>query len=177
MQPDTPDSDSICDGSDNLISIASCSATRMEGAMHPSLDQSVYASIAVIAGKLISGKSAASLYDFALPGNIEIDNLPNAPRLKAFHVQFRDYIPGFASGSSSQHIIDESGQVLEITINGSSFIGHIKGGASYFIGNVRGDAIYIFDHASSSAINFRISGCRIEHDSEPKTCHACWPGR
>jgi len=101
MQPDTPDSDSICDGSDNLISIASCSATRMEGAMHPSLDQSVYASIAVIAGKLISGKSAASLYDFALPGNIEIDNLPNAPRLKAFHVQFRDYIPGFASGSSS----------------------------------------------------------------------------
>jgi len=53
------------------------------------------------------------LYDFALPGNIEIDNLPNAPRLKAFHVQFRDYIPGFASGSSSQHIIDESGQVLE----------------------------------------------------------------
>ena len=173
MQPDTPDSDSICDGSDDLIAIASSSATRMEGAMH----SSVYASIAVIAGKLITGKSVASLYDFALPGNIEIDSLPNAPRLKAFHVQFRDYIPGFASGSSSQHILDESGQVLEITINGSSFIGHIKGGASYFIGNVRGDAIYIFDHASSSAINFRISGCRIEHDSEPKTCHACWLGR
>ena len=173
MQPDTPDSDSICDGSDDLIAIASISATRMEGAMHPS----VYASIAVIAGKLIVGKSVASLYDFALPGTVEIDSLPNAPRLKAFHVQFRDYIPGFASGSSSQHILDESGQVLEITINGSSFIGHIKGGASYFIGNVRGDAIYIFDHASSSAINFRISGCRIEHDSEPKTCHACWPGR
>ncbi|NJD57690.1 MAG: hypothetical protein FIA94_14970 [Nitrospirae bacterium] len=138
---------------------------------------SVFASIAVIAGKLIAGKSVASLYDFALPGNIDIDTLPNAPRLKAFHVDFRDYTPGVATGSSYQYMIDESGQVLDLTINGSSFIGHIKGGASYFIGNVRGDAIYIFDHASSSAINFRISGCMIDYGNKLKTCHACWPGK
>jgi len=138
---------------------------------------SVFASIAVIAGKLVAGKSVASLYDFALPGTINIDNLPNAPRLKAFHVEFRDYTPGVAAGSSYQCPIDKSGQVLEITINGSSFIGHIKGGASYFIGNVRGDAIYIFDHASSSAINFRISGCMTAHGNDPRSDTACWPGR
>ncbi len=137
---------------------------------------SLYPSIAVIAGKLIAGKSVASLYDFSLPGTIEVDSLPNAPRLKAFHSRFRDYLPGLASGSSSQHTIDE-GSVLEITVNGASFIGHIRGGASYFLGNVRGDAIYIYDHATSSAVNYRIAGCRIGHETEPGICTACWPGK
>jgi len=141
--------------------------------MHPS----VYASIAVIAAKLIAGKSVVSLYDFALPGDIEIDSLPNAPQLKKFHAQFRDYLPGYATGCAYQYTIDGASQTLEMTFNGSSFIGHIRGGAAYFTGNVRGDAIYIFDHASSSAINFRISGCRIEHDNEPKVFSANWLGR
>ena len=62
-----------------------------------------------------------------------------------------------------------------MTFSDSSFIGHIRGGAAYFIGNVRGDSIYIFDHASSSAINFRISGYRIhEHDNEPNVSSADW---
>ena len=133
--------------------------------MHPS----VYASIAVIAAQLIAGKAVTSLFDFSLPGTLEIDRLPNAPRLKEFQELFRDYLPGYATGGSYQYRIDESGETLEITFNGTSFICRIVGSSSYFVGNVRGDAIYIFDHAASSAVNFRISRCGSdEHDNEPK---------
>lgn len=139
--------------------------------MHPY----VYASIAVIAAQLIAGKAVTSLYDFSLPGTLEIDNLPNAPRLKEFRELFRDYLPGYATGGSYQYRIDESGETLEMTFNGTSFICRIMGSSSYFIGNVRGNAIYIFDHAASSAVNFRISGCRIgEHNNEPTVSSSEW---
>ncbi len=142
--------------------------------MHPS----VYASIAVIAAQLIAGKAITSLYDFSLPGTFEIDSLPNAMRLKEFHELFRDYLPGYATGGSYQYRIDESGQTLEMTFSGTSFICRILESSSYFIGNVRGDAIYIFDHAASSAVNFRISGCRIdEHNNEPTVSSSDWMGR
>ena len=131
--------------------------------MHPS----VYASIAVIAAQLIAGKAVTALYDFSLTVTLEIDSLPNAPRLREFHELFRDYLPGYATGGTYQYMIDESAQTLEMTFNGTSFICRILGSSSYFIGNVRGDAIHIFDHALSSAVNFRISRCRAsEHDNE-----------
>jgi len=176
MQSDSSNSNTSRCELDNSVPVATAADLRnahRDGDVHPS----VYASIAVIAAKLIAGKSVASLYDFALPGDIEIDSLPNAPQLKEVHAQFRDYLPGYATGCSYRYTIDGGSRTLEMTFSDSSFIGHIRGGAAYFIGNVRGDSIYIFDHASSSAINFRISGYRIhEHDNEPNVSSADWLG-
>lgn len=57
--------------------------------------------------------------------------------------------------------------------NGNSFIGHIRGTSSYFIGNVRGDSIYLFDHEESAHINYRISGCVMEHENGSTVCNIC----
>jgi len=142
------------------------------------MHHAVYASIAIIAAQLIAGKAVTALYDFSLQNTLEIEGLPNAPLLREFHELFRDYLPGYATGGSYQYRIDEAGQTLEMTFNGTSFICRILGSSSYFIGNVRGNAIYIFDHALSSAVNFRISACRIdEHENEPEVSSTDWLGK
>jgi hypothetical protein len=102
--------------------------------------------------------------------------MPNAPQMKEFHDLFRDYPPGYATSCRYQYTIDESGQTIEMTFNGTSFICRIPGSASYFVGDVRGNASYIFDHASASAVNFRISGCRRERDNVRKVSRADWLG-
>ena len=139
--------------------------------MHPS----VYASIALIAAQVIAGKAVTVLYDFSLRGTLEIGSLPNASRLKEFHKLYRDCLPGYAHDGRYQFTITESGQTLEMIFNGTSFICRILGSTFYFIGNVHDNAIYIFDHALSSVINLRISGCRaVEHDNKQKVSSADW---
>ncbi len=143
------------------------------------MDLALYASIAVIAAQLIAGKAVTSLYECSLPDTVEVEveSLPNATLISTFHELFRDYLPGYATGGSYQYAIDSSGKTLEMTFKGTSFICRILGSSSYFIGNVRGSIIYIFDHTASSAVNFRISGCRKdERDNESTVCHTDLPG-
>jgi hypothetical protein len=117
-------------------------------------------SIAYIAGSLISGKPIASLYDYSQARYIDIACLPHAQYLKQF-----DYARGVSnfgatSGSRYRYSFD-SGNFIDLTINGRTFIGYLSEGSCHFIGNVRGDSIYIYDYDEAAYFNYRISGCAV----------------
>lgn len=133
-------------------------------------DISVY--IAYITGRLISGKRIAILYDYSQAGYIHLPHFSDNGFLKDFDAKHKDYIPGYSTGCKNQYSLD-SGQSIELSINGNTFIGHIRGSASYFIGHIRGDSIYIFDHNESEHFNYRISACFVEHEGESIVCNNC----
>lgn len=132
--------------------------------------------IAYITGRLISGKRIATLYDFSLAEHVDIHSLPDVEYIKAFDRRYRDYLPGYASGCRAQFACS-GGRIIDLSINGTAFMGHITGSSAFFIGAVRGDSIYIFDHEKSEHVNYRISGCMIDSDERPAVCSSCWLGR
>ncbi|MEW6108817.1 MAG: hypothetical protein AB1632_06585 [Nitrospirota bacterium] len=132
-----------------------------------------HAYIAYIVGRLLTGKRIASLYDFNQCRHIEISSLPYVDCIKEFDHIHRHYIPGYSSGCRYLYPCG-SGLTMELSINGNSFMGHIRGGSFYFVGNVRGDSIYIFDHEESVHINYKISGCLVERDNSETVCSNCW---
>jgi hypothetical protein len=136
------------------------------------LNHDTYIYIAYITGRLISGKKIATLYDYSQTGYVHLSKLADNSFFKDFDEKHRDYIPGYATGCRYQYSLD-SGQTVELSINGSSFIGHIRGTSSYFLGNIKGDSIYIFDHEKSEHFNYKISAHVVEHEGESIVCHNC----
>ena len=112
--------------------------------------------IAYIAGRLITGKRIASLYDFNDLSQIEIASLPDADCLSEFGGKFKDYAAG-RSGKYKYWVDCKKQHAIDLSINGSTFMGRITGSTACFLGNVRGDQIYIYDHEDSLLLNYRIS--------------------
>lgn len=136
------------------------------------MNYSIYVYIAYITGRLISGKKIATLYDYLQSGYIHLSHFSESDFFKDFDEKHRDYVPGYATGCKYQYSFD-SGQSIELSINGNSFIGHIRGTASYFLGNIRGDSIHIFDHETSDHFNYKISAHIVEHEGESIVCNNC----
>jgi len=117
--------------------------------------------IAYIAGRLITGKRIASLYDFKNLADIEIGSLPDADRLRELNYEYNNYVNGNAFKYTFWHDFSVK-HAIDLRINGNTFMGRITGSSAYFIGNVRGDRIYIYDHEDSEHLNYRISGCIVD---------------
>jgi hypothetical protein len=127
------------------------------------MDKYTHAGVAYIVCRLISGKSAAALYDLSGEREIDMQELSKEGFLGEFDAQHKDYVPGYASECSYQ-FTSSSGFSIEIFINEKTFILHIRGSSAYFIGNVRGDTIYLYDHRDSAHFRFRVS--RYAEDRE-----------
>jgi len=128
--------------------------------------------IAYIAGRLITGKRIASLYDFNSLSHIEIVRLPDADCLSEFDCKYKYY----NSGNSGKYIYwfnCKKDHAIDLSVNGSTFMGKITGSTAYFIGNVRGDLIHIYDREDSLHLNYRISGCMPEEEGSDG-CISCW---
>ncbi len=130
------------------------------------------ASIAYIAGRLISGKNITSLYDYSRSEYIDLCSLPDADRLREINYVQRGYVSVVSSKNGYQYSCHD-GNSIEISVNGSSFIGHIRESALHFCGNVRGNNIYLYDLKNSSHFNFRISGCVIERCNDCSLVDSC----
>ncbi len=137
------------------------------------INSHTHAFIACVAGRLISGKRIATLYDYVQARHINIRELPNVSCITEFDARHRDYIPGYSSGYIYQYTC-EDGRTIDLCIKGNSFVGRFMGTATYFVGTVRGDAIYLFDHEESAHINYRISGCAVEKNNTSAICTYCW---
>lgn len=124
--------------------------------------------IAYIAGRLITGKRIASLYDFNSLSHIEISSLPDADCLTEFDCKYKDSGPG-NPGKYIYWFNRKKDHAIDLSINGSTFMGKITGSTAYFIGNVRGDLIHIYDREDSLHLNYRISGEQEGGDS----CKGC----
>jgi len=115
-------------------------------------------SIAYIAGRLISGKNIISLYDYCRAGHIDMASLQHIECLT------RSNAFGSTNGSKYRYRLDK-GNFINLTINGSTFIGYVCDGSSHFIGKVRGDSIYLYDQEESAHFNYRISRCVVEYQN------------
>lgn len=113
------------------------------------------------------------LYDFTKTQHIDIARLPGIDYIQEFEYQHRGYVPGYAGGCRFSCRC-ASGQTIDLAINGTSFMGHIRGSAAYFVGTIRGSSIYIFDREESAHVNFRISGCILDSDDASGICTFCW---
>jgi len=129
-------------------------------------------SIAYIAGRLITGKRIASLYDFNNLTHIEIDHLPNADCLQKIGGTYKDYVKGSESKYKCLYHFEEN-HAIDLSINGRTFMGRITGSNAYFIGNVRDNSIHIYDHEDALHLNYRISGCMVVPGSGV-ICKSCW---
>jgi hypothetical protein len=121
-----------------------------------------HACIAYIVGRLIAGKKIKSIYDYTDLQEIEIDSLPDAEQLKEFSFVNWSYISSTPSISKFQYSF-KTGDSVDLSIKGSSFIGYIRESSSHFIGTVRGDSIYLYDQRASAHFNYRIIGKAVDH--------------
>jgi len=118
--------------------------------------------IAFIAGRLITGKRIASLYDFNDLLQIEIASLPDADSLAEFDGKCRDHAAG-RSGKYKYWVDCKKDHAIDLSINGSTFMGRITGSTACFLGNVRGDLIHIYDQEDALLLNYRISELSINN--------------
>lgn len=121
-----------------------------------------HACIAYIVGRLIAGKKIKSLYDYTNLKEIEINSLPDAERLKEFNYISWSYISSTPSISKFQYSF-KTGDSVDLSIKGSSFIGYIRESSSHFIGTVKGDSIYLYDQRASAHFNYRIIGKAVDN--------------
>jgi len=128
-------------------------------------------SIAYIAGRLTTGKRIASLYDFTHLDHIGIDSLPKAECLQKIASTYGSVKESSNKYQCCYHV--EEDQAIDLSINGSTFMGYVTGSNAYFIGNVRGDMIHIYDEEDSLHLNYRISGCMVVPGSG-FICNLCW---
>ena len=128
--------------------------------------------IAYIAGRLITGKRIASLYDFNNLSHIEIGSLPDADCLTEFDCKHKDYAAA-NPGRYKYWFCCKKDYSIDLSIKGNTFMGKITGSTAHFVGNVRGDLIHIYDHEDSLHLNYRISGCMPEEESGD-SCKSCW---
>jgi hypothetical protein len=109
-----------------------------------------------MAGRLITGKRIAYLYDFNNLTSIEIESLPDADCLREFDSKYKDFAG--VNGSKYQCRYGcEKKHAIDLTIKGNTFIGYITGSTAFFMGKIRGDLIHIYDHEDSLHLNYRIS--------------------
>ncbi|MHB8882294.1 MAG: hypothetical protein ACYC69_12405 [Thermodesulfovibrionales bacterium] len=120
-----------------------------------------HASIAYIAGRLISGRDIVSLYDYNRACSIDIPSLPVAEEKTGFDYVSWSHMKSGAGISKYKYDLGANKQI-NISIKGSTFIVYMQGNATHFMGTVRGDTIYIYDQTSAGHFNFRMSCPAVE---------------
>ena len=128
--------------------------------------------VAYVAAKLISGKKILHLYDCSMAERINTSDLASPMSASPFASLKKVYLPGSPRTNRYRYSFD-NGQFIEITINGTSFIGVAKEGDAHFVGNVKGDAVYVYDQERSSHFNYRIIRCAVDHYEGCSLCEEC----
>lgn len=137
------------------------------------MEDNTRTSIAYIAGRLISGKSIAFLYDYARSRRIDITSIPYAHSLTQFTYARRSSLSLAPRGNRYRYFLGDDG-FIDLTVNGNAFIGYFRTNASDFVGKLRGDSIYLYDHEESAHFNYRIFGCVLELERGCSVCHRCF---
>jgi len=121
-----------------------------------------HAYIAYIVGRLIVGKKIKSIYDYTDLCEIEIESLPDAEQLREFDYVNWSYMSSTPSISKFQYSF-KTGDSVDLSIKGKSFIGFIRESSSHFIGTVRGDSVFLYDQKAAAHYNYRIIGKDVDH--------------
>jgi hypothetical protein len=118
--------------------------------MHPKLRPC----IAYVAGRLISGREAPSIYDNFQSKNICIDGVVTAENVKIFDHDRGCYLSGLGDGSAFE-LYDFGGMYyVELIIDGNKFEGYDHGTPSLFKGEIKGEEITMYDDAFAGTFSF-----------------------
>ncbi len=108
--------------------------------------------LAYIAGKLASGSSTSSVYDYAASQYFSIGGTVTPQRVSIYDYSLGCYITGTLP---SLYHYGNSGY-LSLKMNGEQFSGYDYHTGSYFSGNVRGRSISVYDYQLSSYFNYSV---------------------
>jgi hypothetical protein len=114
------------------------------------------ASVAFIAGKLISRTESNFLYDQTRAKAVVFSG-----SISPMHVQVYNHnIDGFISGNGStdnMNLFDHSrGAAVQLRLNGNQFSGFDFGTGTHFQGNMTGTAITFFDFGESNYFGYTL---------------------
>lgn len=133
-----------------------------------------HACIAYMVGRLVGGKSIVSIYDFFHSREIAVRSLPDAHRLDDFTYVNWSYMVSEGKPSRKIEYVFSTGQSLEISVKGNTFIGQIRETGSHFVGRVRDDTVNIFDMKEAIHFNYKLI---LEKACEkPEAAAATLPG-
>jgi len=129
--------------------------------MHPKLRPC----IAYIAGRLISGRNASSIYDNLQSKTICFEGEVTAENVKVFDQDRGCYLSGLGAGlgaglgdGKAFELYDFGGMYyVELIIDGNNFEGYDHGTPSSFKGEMRGNEITVYDDAFSESFGFVLS--------------------
>ncbi len=118
--------------------------------MHPKLRTC----IAYVAGRLITGRVASSIYDKSQARDIGIDGDVTQDSVKVFDQDRGCYLSGLGD-KNSYELYDFGGMYyIELIISGNSFEGYDHGTPGLFKGEMNGDEITMYDDAFSASFSF-----------------------
>ena len=112
----------------------------------------VRASIAYIAGKLISGSESGSVFDYATSRYIQFSGTVSEENVSIYDYSRSCYISG--APQNLYHYGDS--HYVSLTIDGQSFKGFDYGTNTYFSGNVSVRNISLFDYGEGKYFQYSI---------------------
>ncbi|MEN6465775.1 MAG: hypothetical protein ABFD62_11400 [Syntrophaceae bacterium] len=118
--------------------------------MHPKLRTC----IAYVAGRLISGRDATSIYDKSQAKDIFIEGPVTPASVKVFDRDRGCYLSGLGD-ENAYELYDFGGMYyVELIVTGNTFEGYDHGTPSLFKGEMNGDDITMYDDAFSETFSF-----------------------
>jgi hypothetical protein len=116
------------------------------------LESELRACVAYIAGRLVSGRSSSSVYDYSQSKHTAI-----AGTVTNRQVAIYDYERGaYISGGAAQFYDYDEGCYISLQLTGNNFRGFDYGSASHFSGSVNGRNILMFDYEKGSHFQYSI---------------------
>ena len=112
--------------------------------------------IAYIAGRLITGKQASSVYDYALSKFINVDGTVAVNNVDVYDYDQGCHVGGSGDGTTFDLYHYGDSHHLELTINRNEFEGYDYGESCHFSGEVSGDSVSLYDYGTSTYYNYSI---------------------
>mgnify|MGYP007069035783 CR=1 FL=1 len=116
------------------------------------MDDSLRRDIAFIAGVLISGVKASSIYDYRNGNYVNISGEVHLERISVYDYFRRCFIAG-SVGSLYDY---GNGKHISLKLSGTSFNGYDYGSGFHFSGSVAGNSISFYDYETSQYYNFSL---------------------
>jgi hypothetical protein len=116
------------------------------------MDAATRRGIAYIAGRLISGRSSSSLYDYTEGRQSTFSGQVSTSRVNVFDQDRGSYITG-----TPPSLFDHgTGAYVRLTTQGDRFKGFDYQSGDHFSGRVNGRAVSLFDYGSSSYYSYTV---------------------
>ena len=108
--------------------------------------------VAYIAGRLISGSNASSVYDYSTGRHTNFSGEVSRSRVSVF-----DYDRSASVSGSPPSLFDYgNGAHIRLTTQGTAFKGFDYGSGDHFSGRVNGRSVSLFDYGASAHYNYTV---------------------